>query len=436
VRRWRLVIALVLSACASKPPPVEPASPSASASSSQAPPPLAAETQTSGKFPDRAVPSLVGEDRTWHARALEAVAAKDWHQAKRILLRLVAGYRKEKLFGEQYEWVQQRLDAEQSPASDAMKKAKVEAVPALPPSFRSARSASVPARPIPKLSIKKSTANGIGDEDRWFHEAGPLSEIALPAADTFFVLHIDLKDRETDRVLQSLLLGGWLPDAPQTRLRNVPFPAWIPPSFGTAPLGRVLVSDPYTLLVYGDRYLFVFDRERALVRAIDLFLWLYPESHIARNPIKVGELRLTTAEGTTTGDLTVADRGPRHDLRWAQARDGILYVSTSYNGYAKEVKGQTAFVMALDLGTGDVLFRSPALTANAQNFVLVDGVVVAGYGFTAEPDFVYALDAATGKTLQRLSVPSSPEHFAWNAERREVLVRTYDHDVVLAVSRP
>ena len=149
----------------------------------------------------------------------------------------------------------------------------------------------------------------------------------------------------------------------------------------------------------------------------------------------MGEFKLTTAEGTTTGDLTVADRGPRHALRWAQARDGVLYVSISYQGYAKEVKGQTAFLFALDLGTGDVLFRSSALTANAQNFVLVDGAIVAGYGFTAEPDFVYTLDAATGKTLQKLSVPSSPEYFAWREERGELLIRTYDHDLSFSVTR-
>ena len=435
MQRLLVVIAMVAAACASKPPPVETGRPSSSQEPAPAPA-VVGEARPDDAFPQGAPPSLVGEDREWHARALDAVAAKDYYQAKRILLRLVAGYRKEKLFAEQHEWVQRRIDADATPAVEAMKKANLEAVPALPPSFRSAPTSKSPTRPAPKLALKKSTANKVTDNARWFLEAGPVSEIALPPADTLLILHIDFKDSDTDRVLQSVLLGGWLPDTVPPHLRQVPFPTWIPPTFGTAALGRVFASEPYTLLLYGDRYLFAFDGERRLIRAVDLFLWLYPESHIARKPIKVGELKLTTSEGTMTSDLTMKDHGPRHALKWAQARDGVLYVSTSYNGFAKEVKGQTAFLIALDLGTGEVLFRSSPLTANSENFVLIDGAIVTGYGFSAEPDFVFALDATTGKTLQKLPVSSSPEYFVWREDQGELLLRTYDHDVVLSTSRP
>jgi hypothetical protein len=420
---------LVLAACAANPPPATPV-PVAT------PAPVAVPSQPVARTSDDAVPmtapeSLVGDDREWHERAASAVAAKDYYKAKRILLRLVAGYRRERRLAEQHEWVQRQLDADSGPAAEAMRKANLEAVPALPSSFRSARAANVPKRPIPKLALVKSTANQITDEGRWFAEAGPTAELALPSADTLFVLHIDFKDSDTDRVLQSVLLGGWLPDAPDGRRKPGPFPTWIPPTFGTATLGRAIVSDPYTLLVYGDRYLFAFDDQHRLVRAIDLLLWLYPESHIARSPIKVGEFKLTTPEGTASGDLTVKDFGPQHLLQWVQARDNVLYVATSYNGYAKEVKGQTAFVTALDLGTGDVLWRSAPVTANAQDFLFINGALITGYGFTAEPDFVHVLDAATGKTVQKLPVTSSPEHFAVRGS--ELLVRTYDHDLIFSV---
>ena len=57
--------------------------------------------------------------------------------------------------------------------------------------------------------------------------------------------------------------------------------------------------------------------------------------------------------------------------------------------------------------------------------------IVAGYGFTAEPDFVVVLDRATGAVQQRIKVPSGPEVFALVGER--LYVRTYDRDLVFSV---
>ena len=190
------------------------------------------------------------------------------------------------------------------------------------------------------------------------------------------------------------------------------------------------LSGDQTIVWYGvDRYLFVFDDKQELVRAFDMFLVTFPESHVARSGIKVGELQVTTADGTARGDLTVKDFGPRHDIQWVEVRDGVLYVSSRFSGYSKEVKGQHAYVTGIELVTGDLLFRSPPLASNGSNFLLVGGAIVTGYGFSREPDFVFCLDAATGKVLQKIAVPSSPEHFAWNEPLRQIMVRTYDHDL-------
>ncbi len=246
-------------------------------------------------------------------------------------------------------------------------------------------------------------------------------------------MHLDFTDPSSEDVLQRLTLVGWLETTPSPRFKHAVFPSWIPKAFGTAGLSRVVESDAHVLVTYGDRYLAVFDNERKLVRMLDLFLLLYPESHVRRAPIKVGELRVTTSEGSATSDLSVKDRGPRHDVQWADVRDGVLYLSTRYNGYAKEVKGQHAQISAIDLTTGDVLFRSDPLTSNGADFLLVDGGIITGYGFTSEPDFVFCLDAKTGKTVQKIPVPSAPEHFAWDEASRRVFVRTYDHDLVLTL---
>jgi hypothetical protein len=49
-------------------------------------------------------------------------------------------------------------------------------------------------------------------------------------------------------------------------------------------------------------------------------------------------------------------------------------------------KGRNAYLSAIDLGTKKTLWRSPALVANARTFVVTGDHIVAGYGFTAEPD--------------------------------------------------
>ena len=83
-------------------------------------------------------------------------------------------------------------------------------------------------------------------------------------------------------------------------------------------------------------------------------------------------------------------------------------------------------------GTQDPLAQ-PALVANAQTFVVSGDLIVSGYGFTAEPDFLYLLDRRTGKVLDRLAVPSAPEVIRLRGER--LFVRTYDRDVVARIVR-
>jgi hypothetical protein len=51
---------------------------------------------------------------------------------------------------------------------------------------------------------------------------------------------------------------------------------------------------------------------------------------------------------------------------------------------------------------------------------------VTGYGFTDEPDYVFVLDRATGRTKQRLPIESAPNHFEMLASGGgRMLVETY-----------
>jgi len=115
-------------------------------------------------------------------------------------------------------------------------------------------------------------------------------------------------------------------------------------------------------------------------------------------------------------------------VQWAKELGGVLYVETSHLTYAYSSYGLNAYLNAIDLKTRKLLWRSPALVANARDFVIAGNVVVTGYGFTKEPDYLYALDRRNGHVLARLLLPNAPERIALHG--RTLTVKTYDHTVV------
>jgi hypothetical protein len=119
------------------------------------------------------------------------------------------------------------------------------------------------------------------------------------------------------------------------------------------------------------------------------------------------------------------------ELVWAREAGGVLYVQNGHLTYARSSYGQNAYVTALDAKTGRRLWRSRALVANAATFALTPGYLLAGYGFTAEPDYLYLLDRRTGRVVERLSLPSGPEKITRSGNR--FIVRTYDHLLVVRV---
>lgn len=113
------------------------------------------------------------------------------------------------------------------------------------------------------------------------------------------------------------------------------------------------------------------------------------------------------------------------ELVWAREANGVLYVANAHLTYAASSHGQNAYVTAIDPPTGRRLWRSKALVSNAQTFVVTPRYLVTGYGFTAEPDWLYLLDRGTGKVVERLALPSAPERITRRGPL--LVVRTYDH---------
>jgi hypothetical protein len=136
---------------------------------------------------------------------------------------------------------------------------------------------------------------------------------------------------------------------------------------------------------------------------------------------------------TVVFDTTEVVRGG-FQIGFAQLVGGTLIVQAGNNGSAKEAKGKNAYLAAYDGGNGSVVWSSEPLVASAAEAIVTGGSIITGYGFTAEPDFVFVLDLATGAVEQKIAVKKSPE--AIRAKGDRVYVRTYDTDYVFKSATP
>ena len=200
---------------------------------------------------------------------------------------------------------------------------------------------------------------------------------------------------------------------------DVPAPA-LPERFERSYRGlalqRAIRSGDLALLVYGKdggegRFLVGADRRSGEV------VWAYDFASYA------------TAPGTPRSELALA----RQIVEWATVRGDTLYVETTHPTFASSSGGRNGYIAAIDVNTHKLRWRSPALVANAREFAVVEGYVIAGYGFTREPDALYVLDRRNGRAVGRLAVPNAPEHIL--LRRGSLWVRTYDRDLKVRISR-
>lgn len=97
-------------------------------------------------------------------------------------------------------------------------------------------------------------------------------------------------------------------------------------------------------------------------------------------------------------------------VKYATLIDNILYVELGHSGYASE-ESWSSYIVAIDVNTNEVIFRSEPLVANGDNFCIVDDTIICGYGFTAEPDYIYLLDRFTGEKYDTIPVNSAAYQF-------------------------
>lgn len=141
-------------------------------------------------------------------------------------------------------------------------------------------------------------------------------------------------------------------------------------------------------------------------------------------------------------DLTAYARAPRampgdeefvdQQVRWARQVGDVLYVSHGHWTYARSSYGANAYVTAIRVPSGEVLWHSAPLVSNALTFELVGDHLVTGYGFTEEDDALYVLDRASGAVTRRVPLTSGPEYLVRSGDR--LYVRCYDTDHVFGLS--
>ncbi len=115
-------------------------------------------------------------------------------------------------------------------------------------------------------------------------------------------------------------------------------------------------------------------------------------------------------------------------VNWATIKNNTLYISSSHNTYANSSCNMNAYITAINLDNYEILWRSKPLVSNAENFLIINDVIVCGYGFTNEPDYLYQLNINTGEIIKQTPVKSAASYII--RKGNYLYVRTYNTDYV------
>lgn len=112
----------------------------------------------------------------------------------------------------------------------------------------------------------------------------------------------------------------------------------------------------------------------------------------------------------------------------AYLKDGIFYGESVMNGYAEP---DTCFMFAYDLENEKLLWRSASQSCNSMNFVVEGDILICGYGFTSEPDYLYQINRNTGEIIDRLLLKKMPDLLV--EQDGKLYVHTYSYNYVIGL---
>ncbi len=259
----------------------------------------------------------------------------------------------------------------------------------------------------------------------------PLPALAdsAPPVRTFGDLTVDDPPHARTEDPRGRMLGdveGSLRVGAPRRWVGPPVPLGVPLGFGTLELLRLLPGDGGVLAVYREP----FARGPGEPGCAPTQMWQNCKQ----------EARFYRTDGSVAWRLDFAERFPRTDhlVVFDTLLDGqTLYYNESCQTYAKDAGGKCAQLVAVDVSNAETKerWRSKPLLSNAP--ILKRGPwLFTGYGFTAEKHYMTVLDAATGKIVQTLPVPKSPEVLTLVNDVLEVLIYGSDTPLRFAVAKP
>lgn len=250
------------------------------------------------------------------------------------------------------------------------------------PSFEYYASNQTSTNETPSIALEMSSSetNSITDTDKWFEQ----NNLSLNKYQFRDKTNTDLPT-EIETMYESLILTNAFHDD-----------AYIYCMYGTN------YSDSYILRIYDLN-------THALVHTIDFSNYMY-----------------------TTNNANSGASGTEQQLIWASIKDGVLYVSNSHRTYASTTNNKNAYITAIDLKDMHVIWRSDALVSNAENFLILDNVIICGYGFTDEDDYLNELDPSNGKVINSIPLKSAPSYLI--QKDNQIFVRTYNMNYVFTVA--
>ena len=107
-------------------------------------------------------------------------------------------------------------------------------------------------------------------------------------------------------------------------------------------------------------------------------------------------------------------------------RDDIFYGISVTNGYAQP---DSCFMFAYDLENNKLLWRSGDQTCNTMNFIVKKDVIICGYGFTSEKDYLYQLNLHTGEVIASLELKKQPDLLV--PQDNMLYVHTYSYNYTI-----
>lgn len=143
---------------------------------------------------------------------------------------------------------------------------------------------------------------------------------------------------------------------------------------------------------------------------------------------KIDFTSFSKAPYTKPGDEQFVIQG----VRYPHLIDNVLYVQHGHGTYAYSSGNKNAYISAIDLEKQKIIWTTQPLTCNSD-FIIIDNTIICGYGFSAEPDYIYLVDLATGKRRQTIKVASAPDNVV--RKGNQVYVLTYDTHYVFDIVR-